>query len=105
MEQERLPERAARGGARLLDQLKSALHNRPEVQEIRGRGMMAAVVLDADCSSLVKIGLEKKVIFNVTAGNVVRLLPPYNASDVEIDEIARRVSDSITELCQQPVTA
>ena len=105
MEQERLPERAARGGARLLDQLKSALHNRPEVQEIRGRGMMAAVVLDADCSSLVKIGLEKKVIFNVTAGNVVRLLPPYNASDDEIDEIARRVSDSITELCQQPVTA
>ena len=105
MEQEQLPERAAISGARLLEQLNSALHNRPEIKEIRGRGMMAAVVVDADCSKLVNIGLERKVVFNVTAGNVVRLLPPYNCSDSEIDEIARRVADSIDELCHQPVEA
>lgn len=105
MEQEQLPERAARGGARLLEKLNEALHNRPEVQEIRGKGMMVGIVLDTDCSELVKIGLSKKIIFNVTAGNVLRLLPPYTASDDEIDEIARRVADSVTELCKKPETA
>lgn len=102
MEQHHLPERAAEGGARLLEKLREALHNRPQVKEIRGKGMMVGIVVDADCSELVKIGLSKKVIFNVTAGNVLRLLPPYTASDDEIDEIARRVADSITEVCKQP---
>lgn len=102
MHQQQLPERAAKSGARLLDKLRAALHNRPQVTEIRGSGMMIGVEIDADCSKLVKIGLSKKVIFNVTAGNVLRLLPPYTASDDEIDEIARRVADSVTELCKQP---
>lgn len=102
MDQQQLPERAAKSGARLLDKLREALHNRPQVTEIRGSGMMIGVEIDADCSKLVKIGLSKKVIFNVTAGNVLRLLPPYTASDDEIDEIARRVADSVTELCKQP---
>ncbi len=104
MDQQQLPQRAAEGGARLLEKLKEALHNRPQVTEIRGKGMMIGIVVDADCSELVKIGLSKKIIFNVTAGNVIRLLPPYTASDEEIDEIARRVADSVTELCNQPDT-
>lgn len=61
--------------------------------------MMIGIELDLDCSRLVSIGLEHKVVFNVAAGNVLRMLPPYNLSDDEIDEIARRVADSINELC------
>ena len=101
MERQKLPERAAEGGSRLLQQLEAALHNRPQVSDIRGRGMMAAIELDTDCSQLVMTGLANRVVFNVTAGNVVRLLPPYTASDHEIDEIARRVADSVTRVCTQ----
>ena len=61
--------------------------------------MMIGIELDLDCSRLVNIGLEHRVVFNVAAGNVLRMLPPYNISDDEIDEIARRVADSINELC------
>lgn len=99
MESENLPARARSGGERLIGKLSEALHNRPEILDIRGAGMMIGIELDLDCSRLVNIGLEHRVVFNVAAGNVLRMLPPYNISDDEIDEIARRVADSINELC------
>jgi len=99
MESENLLARAESGGERLRNKLAEALHNRPEVVDIRGKGMMIGVELDLDCSRLVGIGLTRGVVFNVTAGNVLRMLPPYNITDDEIDEIARRVADSISELC------
>ena len=98
-ESENLPARARSGGERLIGKLSEALHNRPEILDIRGAGMMIGIELDLDCSRLVNIGLEHRVVFNVAAGNVLRMLPPYNISDDEIDEIARRVADSINELC------
>jgi len=101
MESEDLPAKAHSGGQRLMSKLTEALHNRPEIVDIRGAGMMIGIELDLDCSNLVRIGLEHGVVFNVAAGNVLRMLPPYNVSDDEIDEIARRVADSINELCQQ----
>lgn len=101
MEQQQLPERAATAGKRLHNALRNHLHNRPEVSEIRGQGMMTGIVVDADCSDLVNIGLRNRVVFNVTAGNVVRLLPPYTLTDEEIDEVASRVSNSIAQACVQ----
>lgn len=105
MEQEDMLSRAARGGARLLEKLNQALHNRPEVTEIRGAGMMAGIVVNTDCSDLVNTGLSNKVIFNVTAGNILRLLPAYNTSDDDIDEIARRIADSVATVCHKNETA
>lgn len=101
MESEALPARALSNGERLKSKLTEALHNRPEILDIRGRGMMIGIELDLDCSRLVNIGLAHGVVFNVAAGNVLRMLPPYNLADDEIDEIARRVADSINELCQE----
>ncbi len=101
MDKNRLPARAAEGGKRLQKKLREAMHNRPEVKSIRGKGMMIGIELDADCSNLVQIGLDHRIVFNVAAGNVIRLLPPYNMTDTDIDEVARRVADSVTELCEQ----
>ncbi len=109
MERENMPQRAQAGGQRLHTALKNHLHNRPEVSEIRGKGMMLGIVLNTDCSKLVQTGLKHRVVFNVTAGNVVRLLPPYNLTDDEIDDMAQRVTASITEICEEnqaePVTS
>lgn len=104
MESENLPAKALSGGERLKNKLSEALHNRPEILDIRGAGMMIGIELDLDCSRLVSIGLEHRVVINVAAGNVLRMLPPYNISDDEIDEIARRVADSINELCDNNQT-
>ena len=104
MESENLPAKALSGGERLKNKLSEALHNRPEILDIRGAGMMIGIELDLDCSRLVSIGLEHRVVINVAAGNVLRMLPPYNISNDEIDEIARRVADSINELCDNNQT-
>ena len=103
MQQDQIPSNARNTGKRLMDRLNEALHNRSEVKEIRGQGMMLGIELATDCSQLVTTGLKNRVIFNVTAGNVLRLLPPCNLDEDEVDEIARRVADSVIELCDTEV--
>lgn len=105
MQQENIPANAKATGDLLKDKLNDALHNRPELKEIRGRGMMLAIELDVDCDGLVNTGLDNRVIFNLTAGNVVRLLPPCNLNEAETIEIARRVSHSIMQHCEAKTTA
>jgi len=106
MEREDTPANAKATGDVLKSKLNDALHNRPEIKEVRGRGMMIGIELDADCTGLVNTGLENRVVFNVAAGNTVRLLPPCNLNETETSEIARRVADSIVQHCEtkKPVT-
>ncbi len=105
MQSENTPDNAKATGDRLMAKLKDALHNRPELIEIRGKGMMIGAELGIDCTGLVNTGLDNRVVFNVTAGNVVRLLPPCNLTNEETDEIARRVADSIITHCDKAETA
>jgi acetylornithine aminotransferase len=94
-EQEQLVTRAARLGERMLAGLQQALADRPGVVDIRGLGMMLAVELDRPCGELLQQALEKGLLINVTAGNVVRLLPPLILSDAEADQIVAGTADLI----------
>ena len=105
MEQENIPANAKATGDLLKSALTEALHNRPEFKEIRGRGMMLGIELNTDCTGLVNTGLNNRVIFNVTAGNTVRMLPPCNLTETETKEIARRVADTIVQHCETRPTA
>jgi acetylornithine/N-succinyldiaminopimelate aminotransferase len=59
---------------------------------VRNRGLMIGVVLPRDCPELVLQCLEEQhLLVNVTAGRVVRLLPPLILSDAEADELVRRL--------------
>jgi len=100
MQSEDTPANAKSTGEVLKRKLTDALHNRPGIKEIRGRGMMVGIELDTDCTGLVETGLENRVVFNVAAGNTVRLLPPCNLDEAETNEIARRVADSIVQHCE-----
>jgi len=100
MQREDIPANAKNTGDLLKSKLTDALHNRPGIKEIRGRGMMMGIELDTDCTGLVETGLENRVVFNVAAGNTVRLLPPCNLDETETNEIARRVADSIVQHCE-----
>ncbi len=86
--QEKLVERAADAGARLVAALKDTLSGQNCVVEIRGRGLMIGVELDRPCGELVGMALERGLLINVTAESVVRLLPPLIISDKQIDEVA-----------------
>lgn len=58
---------------------------------------MIGVVLNTEenAAGIMKSALEAGLLLNVTAGNVVRLLPPFILTDDEADEIAVKVSDQI----------
>ena len=87
LEKENLVARAAELGQRMFEGLKSELGEVEGVREIRGCGLMLAVELDRPCADILQQALEAGLLLNVTAGNVVRLLPPLIISDEEADQI------------------
>ena len=61
-----LIERAAVLGERMLNRFKKALAGDNHVVDIRGRGLMLAIELDAPCPHLVKRRLRQDLLINVT---------------------------------------
>jgi acetylornithine aminotransferase len=53
------------------------------VKEIRGLGLMIGIELERPCTELVKTGLDRGLVFNVTAESVIRMLPPLVMSEAE----------------------
>jgi len=85
-------------GHYLLNKLKTTLAKHPGVIDVRGQGLMIGVELDKPCMDLPMIGLKNKLLFNITANKVVRLLPPLIINKQEADEIVDRLDVSIGEL-------
>lgn len=104
LEKEQLVTRAGQLGERLREGFKQSLHNQPGIREIRGRGMMLGIELDVPCAELVSLALDAGILMNVTAGNVVRLLPPYILNDDQADDLVRKISDLIINFLQAQVT-
>lgn len=96
IEQERLCDRAAVLGERILQGLQDALRDNPQVAEIRGFGLMIGVELTRDCGELVERAKEHGLLLNVTAGKTIRLLPPLILTDDQADEIVATVAKLIT---------
>ncbi|AGA32954.1 Acetylornithine aminotransferase [Thioalkalivibrio nitratireducens DSM 14787] len=96
MQEEALCEQAARHGDVLLRLLQERLAHRPEVVEIRGRGLMLGIELDRPAAELVRRALDRGLLINVTAERVVRLLPPLITDDDQITEIADTVADIVS---------
>jgi acetylornithine aminotransferase len=91
----KLADRAGKLGQRLLAGLKQKLGNVPSVKEIRGRGLMLAVELDRPCKELLQRALESGILINVTAENVVRLLPPLIFTDSEADLLVDKLDEVV----------
>ncbi|WP_133139554.1 aspartate aminotransferase family protein [Legionella genomosp. 1] len=95
IERDKLCEKAAHDGMQLQDKLMRSLHEHPGIRAIRGRGLMLGIEIDKPASDARLIGLENGVLFNVTAENVIRLLPPLTITEEEMDELVKRLSKTI----------
>ena len=98
MEDERLVENAATMGQYLQNSFREALSGISGVQEVRGRGLMIGIVLDRAAHSCLNLGLKHGVLFSVTAGNVIRIVPSLNIARRDADELVKRVKAVIEEL-------
>jgi len=92
IEREGLAERAGELGERMRARFREALADVGGVRAIRGRGLMFGIELDRDCGALMQRALEAGLLINVTAGNVVRLLPALTITDDEAERIVDGVS-------------
>lgn len=83
---EKLRENAQAMGELICDGFKRELANTKAAVVIRHAGLMIGIELDRPCAELIKIALEAKLLINVTADSVIRLLPPLviNAEESQI---------------------
>ncbi len=75
IEEDKLMQNAHNIGDFLLQEFKARLGSVAGVTEIRGQGLMLGIVLARPCGELVGRALQQGLLINVTAENVVRLLP------------------------------
>ena len=83
MKEEKLLENASNVGRAIRDGITSGLAGTAGFVEVRGMGMMIGVELDRPCANIITMALEAGLVLNVTAENVVRLLPPLVMSEAE----------------------
>jgi acetylornithine/N-succinyldiaminopimelate aminotransferase len=87
LESEKLVERAASLGERLLERLSRFAAEHPETAEApRGRGLLLGLPLrDADAASTLPLRASQRgVLVNVTAGRVIRFFPALNIPEAEL---------------------
>ena len=89
IKEEGLLANAARVGDLILSSLKSQIGN--IASDVRGMGLMIGVELKQPCGELVLQGLHAGLVFNVTADNVIRLLPPLVMSEAEGRQVVDRL--------------
>lgn len=97
MEDERLVENAATMGEYLQNSFRQALKDISGVEQVRGRGLMIGIVLDRPAHKCLSLGLKHGVLFSVTAGNVIRIVPSLNIARRDADELVKRVKAVIEE--------
>lgn len=82
-------------GELIVTQLKTKLSNESLIKDIRGKGLMIGIELKQECAEIVDIALEKNLLINVTAGNVIRILPPLIVNEDQVNLIANTLCECI----------
>ncbi|HUW25218.1 MAG TPA: acetylornithine transaminase [Gallionella sp.] len=87
MEQDQLLAHAEQLGQFIRDGFATALQGVNGIREIRGQGLMIGIELDKPCGDLARQALAQGLLINVTADNVIRLLPPLVMSQHEAQQM------------------
>jgi acetylornithine/N-succinyldiaminopimelate aminotransferase len=94
IEDDGLMQNAVTIGDFIRTQLREQLAGLPGIRDIRGKGMMIGIELDKPCKDIVERALHAGLLINVTADNVIRLLPPM----IYTRENAQHLIDHLTPL-------
>lgn len=88
-----LMRRAVELGARLVAGLRSLRD--PRVVEVRGRGLMVGMELSVPAAPVVSALLRAGVVTTTGGGDTVRFLPPLVIAAEQVDEVVRRVGETL----------
>ncbi|WP_153726671.1 acetylornithine transaminase [Heliorestis convoluta] len=84
-------------GAYFQEELKKLATRHSMIVEVRGLGLMLACQLNREGASIVSSCLQKGLIINCTAGNVLRFLPPLTIQSQDIDQAITILDEVLTE--------
>jgi acetylornithine/N-succinyldiaminopimelate aminotransferase len=90
---------------RIGEVIRNGLPRIDGVTEIRGMGAMIGMELARPCGEIVKQALEAGLVLNVTAENVIRLLPPLVMSEAEARMVVERLSPLVQRFLEKRVAA
>lgn len=102
VERDGLRENAEAMGRLIQDGLRDRLRGQAGFVEVRGRGLMIGIQLDRACGELVGEALAAGLLINVTADNVVRLLPALVINEAEARQLVAELAALIAAFLQRP---
>jgi acetylornithine/N-succinyldiaminopimelate aminotransferase len=83
-----------RMSAYLIENLRELNDKFPKlIKEIRGKGLLVGMELTMDGDMIVRECLEKGVLINCTAGNVLRFIPPLIVQKKDIDRLIDKLQE------------
>jgi acetylornithine/N-succinyldiaminopimelate aminotransferase len=97
MNNEAIAEHAEKLGEYISNKLFDALDSDDAVIAIRNLGCMIGIELAHPCAELVRMAFEQKLLINVTAERVVRLLPPLTMTFAEADQLCEMLASLIQQ--------
>lgn len=90
------PQRVEDLGAILVSELQKLQKKYPHaIEEVRGLGLMIGIELKIDAKTVLNNCYLQGLLVNLTANNVIRLLPPYIISEQDIEQAVRVIENSI----------
>lgn len=117
MKEERLLDRAATLGARMLERFRKLQERSPLVGHVRGLGAMVAIELVRDratkepaareAAEIIRRAMHRGVILlrAGTYNNVIRILTPLVITDEQLDEALTVLEESVIEVGREHVAA
>jgi acetylornithine/N-succinyldiaminopimelate aminotransferase len=78
-------------------EVQKAKTDYPEIEEIRGMGLMIGIQVSIDPKAVVLKMMQKGVLANATAGNVIRIVPPLNIPKALLEIVLRIMLEAIKE--------
>lgn len=94
IKQDNLTQRAKELGNTIIKILNDNLGNTNYVSDIRGKGLMIGIEMNAPCPELVPLAKAAGLLLNITSEKVIRLLPALTMTDQE----AVFLADSIVKI-------
>ena len=82
-------------GKYIVEALKNKLSTNDQVKEVRGKGLMIGIEMNSPCTELVDACIREKLLINVTAKRVIRLLPPLIFDKSNADTMIETLIDCI----------
>ncbi|MDN3670571.1 aspartate aminotransferase family protein [Echinicola jeungdonensis] len=98
IEEESLCQRAAEKGEWIKDQFTGLQQKYPMIKEIRGKGLMLGIQFDREVAPMVKRLMEEGVIANATAETVLRLVPPLNIPQGDLEQVLDLIDQILSEM-------